>query len=157
MPAIFFWIASLRSQWHLTGSFRTWYGICQFDVLIIINIDRFWSEFPYGRSPDSEQIEVIGTKFLCRNSVSVEEIQDLCYLYIHYRSYKFSKFSEWRVILQAKNHFSYSLNNLTLNNFLPEIFRYRSIWRIYFVKHSLTYRTYKISQIRNFGNYLFLW
>ena len=26
--------------------------------------------------PDSEQIEAIGTKFLCRNSVSVEEIQD---------------------------------------------------------------------------------
>ena len=25
---------------------------------------------------DSEQIEAIGTKFLCRNSVSVEEIQD---------------------------------------------------------------------------------
>ena len=34
------------------------------------------SEFPYGHSPDSEQIEAIGTKFLCRNSVSVEEIQD---------------------------------------------------------------------------------
>ena len=26
--------------------------------------------------PDSEQIEAVGTKFLCRNSVSVEEIQD---------------------------------------------------------------------------------
>ena len=26
--------------------------------------------------PDSEQIEAFGTEFLCRNSVSVEEIQD---------------------------------------------------------------------------------
>ena len=104
----FFWIASLRSQWQTkflvtyNKSFRTWYGICQFDVFIIISIDRFWSEFPYGRSPDSEQIEVIGTKFLRRNSVSVEEIQDLCYLNTHYRSYKFSKFLEWRIKLYAK-------------------------------------------------------
>ena len=104
----FFWIASLRSQWQTkflvtyNKSFRTWYGIYQFDVFIIISIDRFWSEFPYGRSPDSEQIEAFGAKFLCRNSVSVEEIQDLCYLDIHLRSYKFSKFSEWRLILQVK-------------------------------------------------------
>ena len=28
--------------------------------------------------PDSEQIEAFGTEFLCRNSVSVEEIQDRC-------------------------------------------------------------------------------
>ena len=26
-------------------SFRTWYGICQFDVLIIISIDRPWIKF----------------------------------------------------------------------------------------------------------------
>ena len=27
------------------SSFRTWYGICQFDVLIIIGIDRLWIKF----------------------------------------------------------------------------------------------------------------
>ena len=55
---------------------RTWLSITDEREGWVIKNKPSRANFRTAFLSDSEQIEAIGTKFLCRNSVSVEEIQD---------------------------------------------------------------------------------